>query len=57
MTLNAGLEFVAQTDIGLVRTHNEDSVVIWSSYGFAIFADGMGGYRAGEVASNIGRRC
>jgi protein phosphatase len=33
--------------------HNEDSVVISPSYGFAVLADGMGGYSASEVASSI----
>jgi hypothetical protein len=49
----AGLEFAAPTVTGLVRTHNEDSVAISPAYGFAVLADGMGGYSAGEVASCI----
>jgi PPM family protein phosphatase len=53
MKSDAGLEFAAQTDTGLVRPHNEDSVAISLGYGFAILADGMGGYSAGEVASSI----
>ena len=44
------------TDPGKVRTHNEDSVTIISNdldeYILAI-ADGMGGHKAGEVASSI----
>lgn len=44
------------TDIGKVRNHNEDSVIIInndkSEYVLAI-ADGMGGHKAGEVASYI----
>ena len=44
------------TDAGKVRTHNEDNVTIISNkdnnYLMAI-ADGMGGHRAGEVASSI----
>lgn len=39
------------SDIGLVRLNNED---FWSSVpeiGFYVLADGMGGHRAGEVAS------
>lgn len=44
------------TDTGIVRDHNEDSVIIIKnsegSYLMAI-ADGMGGHRAGEVASSI----
>lgn len=44
------------TDPGKVRTHNEDSVTILSNekkeFILAI-ADGMGGHKAGEVASSI----
>ena len=39
------------SDIGLVRSNNED---VWSSlkeYGFFALADGMGGHNAGEVAA------
>lgn len=43
------------TDAGKVRDHNEDSVVIVESNGAYLMAiaDGMGGHRAGEVASSI----
>ncbi|MDQ6996742.1 MAG: Stp1/IreP family PP2C-type Ser/Thr phosphatase [Mariprofundus sp.] len=44
-------EMHAMTDIGIRRQHNEDCVVASSEYGFAVLADGMGGYNAGEVAS------
>ena len=44
------------TDAGMIRDHNEDSVIIVKndegSYLMAI-ADGMGGHSAGEVASSI----
>ena len=44
------------TDVGKVRDHNEDSVIIIKNhkneYLMAV-ADGMGGHRAGEVASSI----
>ena len=44
------------TDTGKVRDHNEDSVIILKNseneYILAV-ADGMGGHRAGEVASTI----
>ena len=47
------------TDAGMVRDHNEDSVIIVKndedSYLMAI-ADGMGGHSAGEVASSIAIR-
>ena len=43
------------TDAGRVRDHNEDSVVIVENKGVQLMAiaDGMGGHRAGEVASSI----
>jgi PPM family protein phosphatase len=47
------LEFAAKTDTGMVRPHNEDSIALSEGNGLAILADGMGGYNAGEVASNI----
>ncbi len=47
------------TDTGLVREHNEDSVIIIENsvgnYLMAV-ADGMGGHSAGEVASSIAIR-
>jgi len=45
------LEFAAFSDTGCVRDHNEDAIVVCADYGCAILADGMGGYKAGEVAS------
>jgi len=44
------------TDPGYVRDHNEDSVTIVknaSNEYLAIVADGMGGHRAGEIASSM----
>ncbi len=44
------------TDTGKVRTHNEDSVMIvknLSGEHLMVVADGMGGHKAGEVASSI----
>ena len=53
MANNLGLEFAGITDPGLVRSQNEDAIAISTSHGFAVLADGMGGYNAGEVASSI----
>lgn len=42
-----------QTHVGLHREHNEDAVASDLSIGLLLLADGMGGYKAGEVASEI----
>lgn len=41
------------TDVGLVREHNEDSVLVDDKLNIFIVADGMGGHEKGEVASKI----
>lgn len=41
------------TDVGLQRDHNEDSYAILSEFDLFIVADGMGGHRAGDVASRL----
>jgi len=43
----------AATDIGRLRKKNEDCVKAVSELGFAVLADGMGGYNAGDVASQM----
>jgi protein phosphatase len=47
------MEFTFRTDIGKVRAHNEDSGGVFKNeIGIlAVVADGMGGHRAGDVAS------
>ncbi|MFG6447478.1 Stp1/IreP family PP2C-type Ser/Thr phosphatase [Roseateles sp. BYS180W] len=47
------LEFFSATDTGRVRDNNEDSVALDEQAGLFILADGMGGYNAGEVASQM----
>ncbi|OGV75801.1 MAG: protein phosphatase [Methylotenera sp. RIFCSPLOWO2_02_FULL_45_14] len=53
MNLSDALEVVRLTDVGLLRDHNEDAIASDVTMGFVILADGMGGYKAGEVASEI----
>jgi protein phosphatase len=51
--LSLQYEFAARSDKGLVRSGNEDSFGTHPGEGIVVVADGMGGYRAGEVASRI----
>ena len=54
------------TDVGEVRSHNEDTVLVVTAgqggddlapeFGLIVLADGMGGHRAGEVASSLAVR-
>ena len=53
MNFRGKLQFVARTDVGQFREHNEDFITENESQGFAVLADGMGGPNAGEVASSM----
>jgi serine/threonine protein phosphatase PrpC len=58
-----GLEIGWATAVGAVRSHNEDAAFVLTSaragddatpvFGFFGIADGMGGHRAGEIASTV----
>ena len=41
------------TDVGLQRDHNEDTFRCFDKHGLYVVADGMGGHRSGEVASQM----
>jgi serine/threonine protein phosphatase PrpC len=53
MNSRPALEIVSLTHPGMVRSHNEDNHLVDPGAGFVILADGMGGYNAGEVASEM----
>jgi protein phosphatase len=43
----------AQTDAGLRRKRNEDSLLVADAHGLYVVADGMGGYSGGALASQL----
>ena len=47
------IESAGITDIGRRRDQNEDSLIIDDGMGLYVVADGMGGHKAGEVASKL----
>ncbi|HKW98725.1 MAG TPA: protein phosphatase 2C domain-containing protein [Bryobacteraceae bacterium] len=47
------LEAFALSDVGRVRTNNEDCALVLPEIGLYLLADGMGGARAGEMASRM----
>ena len=51
MTARAKQSWAALTDIGRVRTHNEDAVLAQPP--LFVVADGMGGHQRGDVAANL----
>jgi protein phosphatase len=43
----------SKTDPGVTRDHNEDALLVDTAAGLLLVADGVGGNRAGEVASSL----
>ena len=46
-------EFAGGSDVGRERAHNEDAILVDAERKLVVLADGMGGYQAGEVASQL----
>ncbi|MBU1239680.1 Stp1/IreP family PP2C-type Ser/Thr phosphatase [Myxococcota bacterium] len=47
------IRYVAKTDVGMKRTHNEDYFSLLEEEQLFIVCDGMGGHASGEVASKM----
>ena len=53
MALKGKVATALLSDMGRVRTNNEDAITEDQEIGLLVLADGMGGYNAGEIASGI----
>jgi serine/threonine protein phosphatase PrpC len=47
------LEYRWRSEVGLVRSRNEDAIAVLPDLGLVVVADGIGGARSGDVASRL----